>query len=147
MSYSLGKLSKSRLIGVNPSLVKIVERAIQITNVDFIVVQGMRSREECMVNWGKGRTVSECSAFGIPAQYSKPAHDKVTWLNNPFASKHTKGLAVDLAPWINGDIDWKDLNKFKAISDAMKQASKELNLAIQWGGDFKKNKDSPHYEL
>jgi len=34
-----------RLNGVHPDLVKVVERAIQITTVDFTVLEGLRSPE------------------------------------------------------------------------------------------------------
>jgi peptidoglycan L-alanyl-D-glutamate endopeptidase CwlK len=29
----------------------------------------------------------------------------------------------------------------------MKQAAKELNVAIIWGGDWRRFKDGPHFEL
>ena len=49
-----------------------------------MVLEGVRSREQCMVNYGKGRTVAQCTAKGIPAKYAQPKLNKVTWLNNPF---------------------------------------------------------------
>lgn len=146
-NFTLSARSITNLNGVDPSLVKVVQRAIQITSIDFMVVQGMRSREECMINWGKGRSVAECAKFGIPANYSKPALNKVTWLANPFNSKHAQGKAVDLAPLVNGTIDWGNIPNFLKIADAMKQASKELNVAITYGGDWTKSKDYPHFEV
>ena len=59
--YVLSKLSLSRLQGVNPDLVEVVRRAIQLTDQDFMVVEGVRSREQCMINWGKGRTIEQFS--------------------------------------------------------------------------------------
>ena len=43
--FSLGPRSKMRLQGVHPDLVKVVERAIQISTVDFTVLEGVRSPE------------------------------------------------------------------------------------------------------
>jgi len=142
--YVLSKLSLSRLEGVHPNLVQIVKRAIQITDQDFMVVEGVRTREQCMINWGKGRTAAQCKARGIAEKYAQPTLAKVTSLSDPFASKHVKGHAVDLVPW---QIDWNDLTKFKAISIAMKQAAKDLGISMAWGGDWKSFKDYPHYEL
>jgi peptidoglycan LD-endopeptidase CwlK len=41
----LTKLSRDRLQGVHPDLVRAVERAIQITTQNFRVQQGLRTRE------------------------------------------------------------------------------------------------------
>ena len=142
--FVLSKLSLSRLSGVNPNLQKVVKRAIEITTQDFAVVEGLRTREQCMVNWGKGRTVAQCAAKGIPAKYAQPQLSKVTSLNNPFSSLHVSGLAIDLVPY---PVDWDDLNKFRTIAIAMKQAAKELNVAMAWGGDWKSFKDYPQFEL
>ncbi len=42
--YSLGKRSRERLNGVHPDLVKVVERAIEISTVDFAVLEGFASQ-------------------------------------------------------------------------------------------------------
>lgn len=142
--FVLSKLSLSRLDGVNGSLQKVVKRAIQITSQDFAVVEGLRTREQCMINWGKGRTAAQCIAKGISAKYAQPSVARVTSLNNPFSSLHVTGRAVDLVPY---PVDWNDLSKFKAIATAMKQAAKELGVSMDWGGDWKTFKDYPHFEL
>lgn len=142
--FVLSNLSLSRLEGVHPSLLNVVKRAIEITTQDFLVVEGVRSKEQCYINYGKGRTVEQCLSKGVPAKYAQPKLAKVTWLNNPLSSKHVTGKAVDLVPY---PVDWKDLKKFKKISDAMQQAAKEMEVTLEWGGDWKKSKDYPHFEL
>ena len=141
--YKLSERSLNSLKGVNPSLVKVVERAIELTEQDFLVLEGVRSKEQCYINYGKGRTVSQCSAKGVPIKYAQPNLSKVTWLNNPLASKHVTGNAVDLVP---SPVDWNTISKFTTISKAMKQAAKELGVDLEWGGDWTK-KDYPHFEL
>lgn len=141
--YKLSERSLNSLKGVNPSLVKIVERAIELTEQDFLVLEGVRSKEQCYINYGKGRTVAQCSAKGVPTKYAQPSLSKVTWLNNPLASKHVTGNAVDLVPY---PINWNTISKFTTISKAMKQAAKELGVDLEWGGDWTK-KDYPHFEL
>lgn len=142
--YKLSKRSLTNLQGVNTNLVKVVQRAIEIAKQDFMVTEGLRSREQCCINYGKGRTAQQCTQKGVPAKYAQPDISKVTWLNNPFASKHAQGRAVDLVPY---PVDWNDLAKFRLIAEAMKQAAKELNVSINWGGDWQKTKDYPHFEV
>ena len=141
--FKLSERSLNSLKGVNPSLVKVVERAIELTEQDFLVLEGVRSKEQCYINYGKGRTVAQCSAKGVPIKYAQPSLSKVTWLNNPLASKHVTGNAVDLVPY---PVTWDTISKFTTISKAMKQAAKELGIDLEWGGDWTK-KDYPHFEL
>ena len=55
----LSKLSRDRLLGVHPDLVRVVERAIQITTQDFRVQAGLRTRERQaeLVARGASRTM------------------------------------------------------------------------------------------
>ena len=141
--YKLSERSLNSLNGVDPNLVKVVKRAIELTEQDFIVIEGLRTREQMMINYGKGRTVAELAVHGIPASYAKPKEAKVTWLNDPFASNHAKGKAVDIVP---APVDWDDISKFKKINEAMQAAAKELGIKLSYGGDWTK-KDYPHWEL
>ncbi len=141
--FKLSERSLKSLEGVNHNLVKVVERAIELTEQDFLVLEGVRSKEQCYINYGKGRTAAQCSAKGVPTKYAQPSLSKVTWLNNPLASKHVTGNAVDLVPY---PINWNTISKFTTISKAMKQAAKELGVDLEWGGDWTK-KDYPHFEL
>lgn len=141
--YKLSERSLNNLKGVDERLVKIVKRAIEITEQDFVVIEGLRTKEQMMINYGKGRTASELAVHGIPASYAKPKEAKVTWLSDPFSSKHGKGLAVDIVP---NPVTWDDLNKFKLINEAMQKAAQELGVSLAWGGLWK-NKDYPHWEL
>lgn len=148
--FILSKRSLKNLEGVHPDLVAVVKRAIEITEQDFMVTEGVRSKEQCCINYGKGRTQAECIAKGVPAKYAQTIDakgkkvDKVTWLNNPFKSKHADGKAVDVATY---PVDWTDRPKFEAIARAMKQAAAELGVDIVWGGDWIKTKDYPHFEV
>ena len=151
MAITLGTRSLSRLEGVHPDLVKIVKTAAEIAtaDLDFTVVEGLRSIEQMCINYGKGRTVQQCTAKGVPAKYSEPSAAKVTWLANPFLSKHGAssdgfGHAVDLAPF---PIDWKDNARFHKLGDLMKRAAVQAGIAgMTWGGDWTKP-DMPHFEL
>ena len=45
MTYALGKRSLERLVGVHPDLVRVVKRAIELTDHDFSVIEGLRTLE------------------------------------------------------------------------------------------------------
>ena len=119
--YKLGPRSQTRLKGVHPDLVKVVERAIEITTVDFTVLEGVRTPE-------RQKVLFEAEAS--------------TTLN----SRHITGHAVDLGAWVDNQVDWS-WPLYHKISAAMKEAAKELNVAIVWGGDWRTFKDGPHFEL
>ena len=118
MGYVLGNKSRRKLHGVHPDLVAVVKRAIEITEQDFTVLEGLRTleRQQQLYNTGKSKTMN---------------------------SRHLTGHAVDLAPW---PITW-DWDHFYPIADAVKQAADELDIPIEWGGDWKSFPDGPHFQL
>lgn len=119
--FSLGARSKSRLKGVHPDLVKVVERAIQITTVDFTVLEGIRDpqRQRTLVDSGASQTLN---------------------------SRHITGHAVDLGAWVDDQVDWS-WPLYHKIAAAMKEASKQVGVPIEWGGDWRTFKDGPHFQL
>lgn len=121
MTYSLSKRSEDKLVGVDANLVKVVRRAIELTEVDFGITEGLRTKERqaLLVADGKSQTMN---------------------------SKHIVGRAVDVVAYVDGKVSW-DKEHYVTISKAFKQAAKELNVAIRWGGNFKSFFDGPHYEL
>jgi peptidoglycan L-alanyl-D-glutamate endopeptidase CwlK len=119
--FKLGKRSIERLQGVHPDLVRVVERAIDLTPVDFTVLEGLRSpeRQQTLVASGASQTLN---------------------------SRHITGHAVDLGAWVDNQVDWS-WPLYTKIANAMKAAATELGIPIVWGGDWKTFKDGPHFEL
>lgn len=119
--FRLSERSLSRLEGVHPDLVRVIKRAIQITECDFAVLEGLRSRERQkeLVAQGSSKTMN---------------------------SRHLTGHAADLGAWVDGTISW-DWTHYYKIAEAMKQAADELDIFIEWGGDWKSFKDGPHWQL
>lgn len=119
--FKLGKRSIERLQGVHPDLVKVVERAIEMSPVDFTVLEGLRSpeRQQTLVASGASQTLN---------------------------SRHITGHAVDLGAWVDNQVDWS-WPLYHKIANAMKAAANALGVAIVWGGDWKTFKDGPHFEL
>lgn len=134
MGFKLGKTSLARLKGVDETLVNVVKRAIEISEVDFGVLEGLRTLERQRELYSQGRG----------------NHGKiVTWT---MKSRHLEGKAVDLVPY---PLDWNDLEKFDKIAKAMFKAAKEQDVNLRWGADWdmdgnyreKGEYDSPHFEL
>jgi peptidoglycan L-alanyl-D-glutamate endopeptidase CwlK len=107
--------------GVHPALVAVVKRAIEITEVDFMVTEGLRTKERQaeLVKAGASQTMN---------------------------SRHLTGHAVDLAAVVGGSVRW-DWPLYAKIAKAMKQAAEELSTALVWGGDWLTLRDGPHFEL
>jgi peptidoglycan L-alanyl-D-glutamate endopeptidase CwlK len=160
MTFTLSAKSVERLEGVHPSLVKVVETAISLSSQDFMVVEGVRSRDAMCVNWGKGRTTAQCTTVGVPAVYAKPDLAKVTWLADPFRSNHRImpdgfGHAVDLGALVDGVYDGEHQAPYDAIAVAMFKAASQLGLHVRWGADWDEDGiahehgegDMAHFEL
>lgn len=152
MGYVLGLTSNNRMEGLDPKLIRVVRRAIQITTQDFMVLPdgGLRTLRRQMELYAKGRTLAELRAVGIPADIlARPGEAKVTWT---LKSRHMNGKAVDIAPY---PIDWDDSKKFDKVADAMFSAAKELSVKLRWGADWdmdgkrreRGEADSPHFEI
>lgn len=108
MTYQLSERSLERLKGVDSGLVKVVKRAIELTRVDFGVVEGVRTveRQTELVNSGASKTMK---------------------------SRHITGEAVDLMAYLSGRASW-ELSLYDDIADAMRDAATELGVAVRWGG-------------
>jgi peptidoglycan L-alanyl-D-glutamate endopeptidase CwlK len=111
MSIILGARSLSRLEGVHPDLVRIVKKAADISDLDFTVLEGLRTveRQKELVKQGASKTMN---------------------------SRHLTGHAVDLAPMINGKISW-DWPLYHRLAEVMRAASLNEKVPIRWGGTWK----------
>lgn len=61
-------------------------------------------------------------------------------------SRHLSGHAIDVFAYPTPTGSW-ELKYYKEIAVAFKQASAELNIAIEWGGDWQSICDGPHFQL
>ena len=107
MAFKLSNRSSSRLEGINPKLIEVVETAITLTKVDFGVTCGMRTVEEQEVLVAKGASQT-------------------------MKSKHITGHAVDLVAYVGPNITWA-LNMYDDLADAMAKAAKLHSVPLKWG--------------
>lgn len=116
--------SRRNLVGVHKDLLVVVERAGEIgenLGARFFVNEGVRSKAK-------------------QAEYVKAG---ASWT---LQGRHIHGFAVDLVAVVGKDVRW-DWPLYHKLADVMKQAAAECGIQIIWGGDWRKNKDGPHFEL
>lgn len=148
MTNAFGKRSLERLEQVHPDLVRVCHGAIKISEVDFSVIEGVRTVERQIELYAQGRTTAQMRAAGIYDVVGLPDMPKVTWtLNSQHFKNPATGYAhaVDLAPFVAGHISWDD-KYFPLIAKAMKIAAKEADVTVEWGGEWK-TPDKPHFQL
>lgn len=138
--FVFGQRSKNNLVGVNPKLVKVLNRALEITPADFAVIQGVRSKEEQRKNVAKGvsqtmnsRHLEQCPIDGV-----------------------CEGNAVDILPTsIKAGMNW-ELKYFIPVLNAIKQAGDEQGIKLRFGINWKNDPslpietkfiDAPHVEI
>lgn len=121
MSFSLSPRSKLSLSRAHPDLRRVIERAIEITEIDFVVTEVIRT------------SAKQKQLFAAGA-------------SKTMRSRHLTGHAADVAALVGGKVRW-DWPLYAKIAQAVKQAAAELGVPIEWGGDWKSFKDGPHFQL
>jgi len=121
MTYSFGAKSQAKLAGIHPDLLKVMTRAMETTDLDFAVIEGLRTleRQKALVASGASTTMK---------------------------SRHLDGHAVDIAPFVDGQIRW-DWPLYYRLEKIVKAAAADVGVSIEWGGDWQKFPDGPHWQL
>jgi len=124
--FKFGDASLKRLEGVHPDIVECVTLALQYSEVDFVIADGLRTQamQDQLVRMGKSQSRN---------------------------SYHVWGLAVDLVPYIDGKIRWNDLGGYKKIHDAIKMAEDIMGKNVLDSAMFDLHWSSlidyPHYQM
>lgn len=113
--YRLGTVSASRLQEVQVDLARVVRMAIELTEQDFQVFEGLRTidRQRELVAAGASRTLDSYH----------------------LADKYGQSHAVDLVPFIAGRVQWQD-GPCVMIAKAMHRAAQRLAVPVTWGGTW-----------
>ena len=121
MTFALSDKSRTRLAGVHPKLCAVVSLAITISDIDFCVLEGVRTteRQRELVAAGASQTMR---------------------------SRHLTGHAIDLGAMVNGEVRW-DWPLYHQLAPSVKEAASRLATPIEWGGDWETFKDGPHWQL
>ena len=133
MTYALSESLKRHRCGVDERLIRISDRAIEITLIDF----------------GHGRD----SGKRLPSRQNELFRDDKSkcdgYINKSY---HQTGLALDFYAFIDGKASWQR-DHLAMVACAFLQAASELGIKIKWGGLWKSKShpfygwDMPHIQL
>jgi peptidoglycan L-alanyl-D-glutamate endopeptidase CwlK len=119
---------------LHPDLIRVLNRALQTSPTMFVVTEGLRTlgRQKELVRIGASKTLK---------------------------SRHLKqadgyGHAFDFYAYVDtnsdGKIAFEEMSNVRlmlGIADAIKKAAVDEKVSITYGGDWRKFKDYPHFEL
>ena len=126
--------SLKNMVGLHPDLIRVLDRALEISTTAFVVTEGLRTleRQKELLRIGATKTLK---------------------------SRHLKqadgyGHAFDFYAYVDTNKDGKvvfeemsNVRLMLPIADAIKKAAAEEKVAVTYGGDWRKFKDYPHFEL
>ncbi|WP_340619095.1 M15 family metallopeptidase [Xenorhabdus entomophaga] len=126
-NFQFSQRSENNLKGVHFDLVAVVRRALELSPVDFTVIEGLRTleRQKQLLKEKKSRTMN---------------------------SRHLTGHAVDLLPV---GADWNNYTCWLPVLNAVHQAGEELGIKLRFGITWTSNPhdkpakflDAPHIEI
>ena len=104
-----GKRSRSRLKGVNPKLVNVLNEAIKL--MDLTILEGLRSveRQKELVASGASKTMK---------------------------SKHLKGMAVDVTPYPVDFDSAKGINRHYYMAGMLRGIAHMMKISVRSGADW-----------
>jgi len=115
------KRSMRSLRGVDPRLIVMVTETLHTSPIDFVVIEGLRTKERQreLVRIGASKTMN---------------------------SYHLTGHAVDLAALVDGKIRW-DWPLYEHLARGMKRSASQHRFDMEWGGDWRSFPDGPHFQV
>lgn len=121
MNYKFSVRSLKFLDTVHPDLQTVIKLGLRRSPIDFGITEGVRTkaRQQEMFNARLSKTLN---------------------------SRHIHGYAVDVVAFVGGKITW-EWKYYELIAAAIKEASKELGIPIEWGGDWANFRDGVHFQL
>jgi peptidoglycan L-alanyl-D-glutamate endopeptidase CwlK len=135
---ALTKSSKARLSTCHIDIQKVVLALAEENSIQVIEGRRLMSRQKELFKQGATKT-----------------------LNSKHVTGEDPSEAVDLAPLINGQIEWKNYPAFVILAEKFMAKAKELyekkeiTSKFRWGGDWNRNgdwkdenfRDMPHFEI
>ncbi len=120
MGYRFGVQSEHKLRTCHSDLQRVIRRALAMGVIDITVIDGHRNQ------------VRQDAYF-----YARPQKSKVRWPHG----KHNRfpSDAVDVAPWVAGEIPWDDSRYWYTLAGVVMAAAAvervKLRAGYDWDGD------------
>lgn len=128
--YKFSKRSLNNLKNVDERLVRICNELIK--RIDFTVIEGFRTPERQKELYDKG-------------------FSKIDGISKKGKHNYNPSLAIDIIPYKKGlnpfDGSKESDLMFNELAKQFKEVARQLNIKIQWGGDWVSFSDKPHFEL
>lgn len=125
--FKLSNNSRNNRAGVDPRLIEISDRAIQLSIIDFGIPSsgGLRTTEDQAALFTAGKSKAD---------------------GRTHKSYHQTGRALDVYAYVDGKASWEK-EHLAIVAVAMMQAAAELGDKLQWGGLWETFQDMPHFQL
>ena len=128
--YKFSKRSLDNLSNVDKRLVDICNELIK--EVDFTVIEGHRSLERQLELYQQG-------------------FSQIDGITKKGKHNYLPSRAIDIIPYKKGhnpfDGSKESSDMFKDLAIRFKRVANELNIKVEWGGDWKSFKDLPHFQI
>lgn len=125
-NFEFSGASEANMRGVNPIMIAIADRALQITKIDFGVPSD-----------GGVRGASEQHRLFLDGKSPLDGYKRKSY--------HQSGNALDVFAYVDGKASW-DMCHLSMVACAMLQAAAEFGRKLEWGGLWD-NPDGPHFQL
>ena len=126
--FKLSRRSLERLDCVNPLLIAIVTEAIKTSPIDFGIPQ-----------YGGMRTAIEQNELFIKKKSQLDGFRKKSY--------HQTGNAFDIYAYVDGRASWNKGHLTTIARHIQEVAKDRYNISLQWGGDWTKFVDMPHFQI
>ena len=135
--YKFGKKSLKRMEGVHPDLIKVANRALEISHhrggPDFTIPK-----------YGGVRTAEVQNKLYLRKRSKRDGFKKKS--KHQIREGNLFGHALDVAAYVGGSYVDGDQD-FQNVAVCMLEAAIELGVLLDWGGNWKGSWDKPHYQL
>jgi peptidoglycan L-alanyl-D-glutamate endopeptidase CwlK len=154
MAYSLSSRSKTRLEGVHPFIIDTINEALKNAPDDFGIPMygGLRTSADQKKLYDKGRTPESIAKGEKPVTYvdgiKKQSRHQIK------DSGYGEAFDVYIYDHFTNRASW-NVERLTALaihiikcSEAVKDNNKDYkDLVLTWGGNWKKFKDYPHFQI
>ena len=137
--HLLSRRSIRKMRGLHAHLKAVTYRASEILrgmdggHIDFRVGECVRTdeRQARLLKAGRSKTKNSRHLLQYLKEYGVWEH---------------RCAAIDLIALVDSEVTW-NWPAYHVIAKAMKQAADELDVDIDWGGNWKSFPDGPHFQL
>ena len=120
IKFKFSAKSKEKLVGVHSDLVLVAETALTYSEIDFSVLEGVRT------------LATQKKYFASGASHT-------------MESRHLTGHAIDVGAYVGNTVRW-DLGLYYEIAESCRSASLLHKIPIRWGACWERI-DDPHVPL